>query len=66
MTAVFKKPLSCTRRPFSVSFSSRSPGFFGAAMTLKAVAGIALSAMLTPQVQILPPLRDGGQTHGMV
>ena len=46
MTAVLRKPLSCTRRPFSVSFSSRSPGFRGAAIALNAVAEMALSAML--------------------
>ena len=46
MTAVFKKPLSETRKPLAVSFSSRSPGFFGAAMDLKAVADTVLLRIL--------------------
>ena len=46
ITAVFKKPLSATRRPFSVSFSSLSPGVTKEFMSLKAVADILLSAML--------------------
>jgi hypothetical protein len=46
MTAVFKKPLSETRKPLSVSFSSRSPTALGAEMALKAVAGMLLSEIL--------------------
>ena len=46
MTAVFKKPLSETRRPLVVSFSSGSPGFFGAAMDLNAVAETVLFRIL--------------------
>ena len=48
MTAVFKNPLSITRRPRSVSFSARSPSFAGAFICLKAVAGIALFSILVP------------------
>lgn len=46
MTAVFKKPLSEMRNPFSVSFSSRSPCFRGAAICLNAVAGTVLFVIL--------------------
>ena len=48
MTAVFKKPLSAMRSPFSVSFSSLSPGFLGALIALNAIAGMELSAILSP------------------
>lgn len=51
MTAVFKKPLSETRKPFVVSFSSRSPGFFGAAMDLNAVADTVLLRILETRFQ---------------
>lgn len=64
MTAVFRKPLSCTRKPFSVSFSSRSPGFLGALISLKAVAGIALSSIL--QASQLTRDKRLALTHGMV
>ena len=46
MTAVFRKPLSETRKPLVVSFSSRSPSFFGAAMDLNAVADTVLLRIL--------------------
>lgn len=46
MTAVFKKPLSETRKPLVVSFSSRSPSFFGEAMDLNAVADTVLLRIL--------------------
>ena len=60
---MFRKPLSCTRSPFSVSFSSRSPDFFGALISLNAVAGIALSTMLRIRwyydiIQTIENLRD--------
>jgi len=51
MTAVFKKPLSETLNPRVVSFSSRSPGFFGAAIDLNAVADTVLLRMLETTVQ---------------
>src|SRR5258708_36190014 len=46
MTAVLRKPLSDTRRPLGVSFSTRSPGLSGAAIALKAAADIVLSLIL--------------------
>jgi hypothetical protein len=46
MTAVFRKPLSLTRRPLSAAFSSRSPAWRGAVIDLNAVAATALSAIL--------------------
>jgi hypothetical protein len=46
MTAVLRKPLSDTRRPLGVSFSTRSPDFSGAAITLKADAETVLSLTL--------------------
>lgn len=46
MTAVFRNPLSATRIPRSVSFSSGSPGRFGALIALKAVADIVLFKIL--------------------
>jgi hypothetical protein len=49
MTAVFKKPLSDTLNPLSVSFSSRSPGAFGALIDLKAVADTVLFKILAPE-----------------
>jgi len=51
MTAVFKKPLSETLSPRVVSFSSGSPGLFGAAMDLNAVAGMVLLRMLETTIQ---------------
>ena len=57
MTAVFKKPLSETRRPFVVSFSSRSPGFFGAATDLNAVADIVLLRIL--DIVVIEPAVTG-------
>ena len=50
ITAVFKKPLSWIRKPFSVSFSGRSPGFAGAFISLKAVAAMALSLILSRSI----------------
>ena len=58
MTAVFKKPLSETRKPLVVSFSSRSPGFFGAAMDLNAVADTVLLRILERAIQSIAT-RDG-------
>ena len=51
MTAVFMKPLSATRRPLVVSFSSGSPGFLGAAMDLNAVAETVLLRILDAAFQ---------------
>ena len=46
MTAVFMKPLSATRSPRAVSFSSLSPSLRGAAIALNAVACTLLFDML--------------------
>lgn len=46
ITAVFRNPLSATRKPLVVSFSSLSPGANGAFITLKEVAEILLSTIL--------------------
>ena len=72
MTAVFKNPLSATRKPLSVSFSSRSPGLRGAAICLKAVAGTVLFVILQaviPSSQFLCSSRKYGSkicTHGIL
>lgn len=46
MTAVFRKPLSNTRRPLFGAFSSRSSLPCGAVIALKSVAEMVLSLML--------------------
>ena len=48
MTAVFRNPLSDTRRPFSVSSSGRAPSLVGAAIALKAVADTVFIEILDP------------------
>ena len=57
MTAVFTKPPSKTRKPSVVSFSPGSPGFFGAAMDLNAVADIVLLRIPNTTFQRGLPLR---------
>jgi hypothetical protein len=66
ITAVFKKPLSATRKPFLVSFSSRSPGFAGEDMALKAVAGMLLSLILLKSEVNKQNNSSSGGAHGMV
>jgi hypothetical protein len=67
MTAVFKNPLSETRRPRSVSFSSRSPLARGAFMSLNAVAEMELLTILWALSMVskhtIP--RHENHTHGM-
>jgi len=60
MTAVFKKPLSETLNPRVVSSSSRSPGFFGAAIDLNDVADTVLLRILETKVQSMVT-RDGSE-----
>ena len=66
MTAVFKKPLSETRKPLVVSFSSRSSGFFGAAMDLNAVAGTVLFRILDIAFQRIVTRMDSVKSDGML